>query len=390
MLRDDTVQIKLCGKKFFVVLSFFLVMVMMFSTVAKAANFPGYESNEDACLFNYTNTIDFLNSVGGYMLVEYTKDGETAARSFDAPLSGEYWMTANGLYTIRLYKPDGTTYGQSFYQTVVTQVQNDTWNGGSGTFGYDGTTGNTGTDPNDGGSNPDPDPPPGEGGEWFEAPAWDEYMGKIDEIINKLPPPPNWDQVADTFYDRVVPRAINDLENMLGTAPLPPSIPAQIQPVTIPKPSKPVTTDYEDKLNDSMPQMQVNPALDDAAFTADDVRNEAPVIEFREDESGGFDLPSGNPVDSLPELPFVDFPMPGMGDAGEWDHQPIMPDNPFPMQSEGGSGGGSIDPGVPPIPSSGRNEAPLPGQEYNAPLPDGVEIGVGNYKLHPDDEDGSG
>ncbi|UTW70244.1 hypothetical protein KHA80_06440 [Anaerobacillus sp. HL2] len=89
------------------------------------------------------------------------------------------------------------------------------------------------------------------------------------------------------------------------------------------------------------------------------MRDQTPEIEFRR-STGGFDLPTGNPVDSLPELPFEDFPMPGMGSAGEWDHQPTMPDNPVPMPSDSG-GSGSTDPGAPPIPSDSGNTAPLPG-----------------------------
>ncbi len=238
----------------------------------------------------------------------------------------------------------------------------------------------------------------------FECPNWSEYMGKVDEIINKIPPPPDWEQVADTFYERVVPKAINDLdnmlkdsflpkmmsdlENMLGTAPEPPSSPAILEPSSIPTPSSPTVNDYADTLNQAKPEMAENPDLDNATFSADDVKNEAPEIQFREDESGGFDLPMSNPVDSLPALPFDDFPMPGMGSAGEWDHQPIMPDNTFPMPSEGSSG--ATDPGTPPIPSESGNEAPIPGQEYNAPIPGGTDIEIGNYKKHPDDPDGSG
>ncbi|OIJ22051.1 hypothetical protein BKP45_05075 [Anaerobacillus alkalidiazotrophicus] len=408
MLRNDTVKVSLSGKKVFSVLCIFLVIVMFFSQVARAASWTHYDSDLDAVIFDYTDTVDFLVSNNFYMEVSFVKDNNytengVVVRTYN-DLSGHYYATANGLYTIKFFRPDDTQY-LSNYQTVVTQIQDETWEGGSdgsGSIGYDGNDGDTGNDPDDDGDLPGSGDDGGEGidfNDFFNAPGWQDYMGKIDEIKNAIPPPPNWEQVADTFYDRVVPKLVNDLESMLGTAPPPPSSPAIIEPINPPTPSKPAILDYAHNLEQKTPQMQQNTELENATFSLDDIKTQAPVIEVREDESGGFDLSTSDPVNSLPDLPFDGFPVPGMESAGEWDYQPEMPTNNFPMPNESSGVGGTIDPGEPPLPSNSGSEAPIPGdssndaptpgQEYNPPMPGGgFEINYGDYKTHPDNPDG--
>ncbi len=123
-------------------------------------------------------------------------------------------------------------------------------------------------------------------------------MGKLNEIRDAIPPVPNWNQVAAIFRDTIVPRLVDDMEVMLGTAPTPPAEP----------PDLPGVDTHEDKVP-SMPDS----GLDTSGFTKQNIENQAPEILFRNDDSGGFDIV--NPLDTLPPLPDK-MPEPGNTDAG--------------------------------------------------------------------------
>jgi len=218
----------------------------------------------------------------------------------------------------------------------------------------------------------------------FKCPGWNEHMGKLDEIINKIPPAPDWNKVADTFRDSIVPKIINDLSNLLGKAPAVPKPPPQ-----------PSLDDHNIKSNN--PTGDTIPGLDQAQFDANKIKNEAPVIQERQDPTGGFKLL--DPIGSLPKLPTDDFPIPGQTNAGEWDHQPNEPDNPFPKNPKdtgdpdvGKAPIPSDNGGTPPNPGDNNNSAPIPGyNDGKPPIPSNDEQqGVIRYKKNPDDPDGSG
>ncbi len=200
-------------------------------------------------------------------------------------------------------------------------------------------------------------------------------MGKLNEIRDAIPPAPNWNQVAAIFRDTIVPKLVADLEVMLGTAPSPPAEPPDLPGVD--------THGIEDKVP-SMPDS----GLDTSGFTKDRIESEAPKIEFREDESGGFDIV--NPIDTLPPLPDK-IPEPGNTDAGGWDagHPQQPDDQPMPIPKDQN---GTPDTGDTPIPSQNNDTPPSPGDNSgNPPIPqdDGIQ-GSKYYKKHPDDPDGSG
>lgn len=220
---------------------------------------------------------------------------------------------------------------------------------------------------------------------FFKCPGWDEYMGKIDEIRDAIPPPPNWPVVADTFRDSIVPKVINDLDNLLGRAPSPPSPPPQLP-------------NLDDRgIKNKEPQMKDVPGLKESGFDANKIKNEAPTIPEREDPTDGFDLIQ-NPMDTLPEAP--ENPKPGETDAGEWgQNKPKEEENPFPFPQDTGEPNMGKPPkpsdneAKPPAPGGNPGSAPKPGGDIgNGPSPGGTggDAGMKDYKPSPGAPDGSG
>lgn len=256
--------------------------------------------------------------------------------------------------------------------------------GGDGSTGLD-TGGGTdpGTDPGTGGTDPAADCPECK---VFDCPKWDEYMGGLNDIKNAIPPAPDWLKVARNFRDIIVPAVTADMENMLGTAPEPDPDPADM-----PDPSN-------RGINNEEPSMNDIPGLDDSGFSADKVKDSAPVIPEREDPTGGFDLIK-DPMSTLPDLPGDSFPKPGSTDPGAWgSNKPAQPDNPFPnkpteQDPDTGAAPKPADSGAtPPNPADTGGTAPTPGDSGGtAPKPsDDPFPGMIDYKPNPDAPDGSG
>jgi hypothetical protein len=251
-----------------------------------------------------------------------------------------YDAYCQGLITFQYIKEDGTPLSQ-FDQYLITSDYVD-----NSACSYDNAV--EPTEPL-----PEPDPGDGEdtggdggtGGESptvVDIPGWQDHMDKLEEIKNSIPSAPNWDEVAGEFRDTIVPAIIDDLEDMLGTAPDPPTSPAQ-------------PGGLDDRgIEDKEPSMQDPEGLGDSSFTDEDIKNAAPEIPTREDPTGGFDI--GNPMDSLPSLPGdgVSFPTPGgtdTDDSGEWG-----------VNTPADNGGGFEFPGAPPNEGSQDvSNPPMPG-----------------------------
>lgn len=263
--------------------------------------------------------------------------------------------------------------------------------GGKGETGYKGIddgTNNGGDNGSDGGDNGGGEDS-GEGGndgscgacKVLECPGWNEYMDKIDDIAGKIPPPPNWDDVAGKFRDTIVPKVIDDLGDLLGRAPAKPT----------PPPALPSNDDHG--INNNRPSMQDTPNI--PQFDADDIKNGAPPIPEREDPTGGFDL-IDNPMDTLPDAPIN--PKPGETDPGEWgQNKPKEDSNPFPFPEDQGEPNIGTPPkpsdngASPPTPGGNVGNAPIPGGDYGTPPSTGGELpGMKDYKPNPSAPDGSG
>jgi len=186
----------------------------------------------------------------------------------------------------------------------------------------------------------------------FNTPGWGDYMGKIDEIIGAIPPPPNWGKVADTFRDSIVPKLIGDLSGLLGSAPsLPraPSMPGGLDDGNLKKP-----TGKED------------PGL--KGFTGDDIKNEAPKIEEREDPTGGWDI-----LDPIGQLPSQDEFKDNIPNEGEMI-APEVPDvegkAPHPPEEENKAPGSpKEDENIAPKPPEQENVAPGAPDQGENPTP---------------------
>lgn len=101
----------------------------------------------------------------------------------------------------------------------------------------------------------------------FECPAWDQYMGYLGELAN----------------------------NIVGDITIP----------EIPEPDRPSPPNIFDILNGvderndvQKPTGQEDSQLNDATFNANDIKNDAQEIPFRDDPTGGFNIV--NPLENLP------------------------------------------------------------------------------------------
>ncbi|MEC0003381.1 hypothetical protein P4L06_28900 [Bacillus cereus] len=253
-----------------------------------------------------------------------------------------------------------------------------------------------------------------------------EIGGKVDKVGDKIPPPPDWNKVADTFVDKISPQLKKDLKDVFGEAPDPPS-----------PPPLPPETDTKG-LDKYEPDFKENKELKESGFTADDIKDGAEEIKFNKDDSGGFDIK--DPIGSLPDVP-KELPKPGETKESEWSKNkpknpeptekpiPKPPDDkpitdkpkpnvdtgkpPKPNVDTGGfpkpkpDGGEppkpNVDTGTPPKPNVDTGKPPKPntdggnppkpnGDGGNPPKPNtgGEDTTHGNYKRHPDAADGSG
>jgi hypothetical protein len=219
----------------------------------------------------------------------------------------------------------------------------------------------------------------------FSCPGWAEYMQKLQDIQNSIPPAPNWQTVADTFRDTIEPKMISDLSSLLGSVDDPPSIPGA--------PSIPDLPSDLDTRGITEPTGQEDPGLGSSTFSEDDIKNNASVIQERQDPTGGFSildpiagLPSQDEFkQNKPNEGTADLPAnPNEGDnvaPNPPDSDNYSPPNPkddgniAPKPTNDGSGtapmpgGTSGDFDTPPIPGDAGGTAPLPSESGTAPIP---------------------
>ncbi|MDQ0412894.1 hypothetical protein [Mesobacillus stamsii] len=266
--------------------------------------------------------------------------------------------------------------------------------GGDGTGGID--TGTGGTDPgtgepdSDGDGTPDAQDPypndPNHGGtephdptthdDVFHSPHWDDYMKKVDEVISKIPPPPNWDEVAGTFRDTIAPQIKQDLQDLLGSTPTPPAAPT---PPAVSTPTAPAELGGLDDGGITAPTGTEAPGLDGSGFSSTDIKTQAPQITEKPDESGGFEI--NDPLIGLPSQEEFkqnqpapqDLPAPA-APAPQDLTAPAAPTDPgatAPLPVDSGA--------IAPTPTDPGATAPTPGDDgATAPLPG--DIG-GTYPL---------
>ena len=212
---------------------------------------------------------------------------------------------------------------------------------------------------------PNPDPEPGTGDEStvIDIPGWDNMMTKLDEIKNAIPPEPNWQQVANTMRDTIVPAFRDEMENMLGRAPEPLSPPIFNNPL-------------EGGIDEPTGSLPGN--FEESGFTANDLKADAEEIQFQEDASGGFELL--DPIGSLPtqeefkqNIPDEqDLQAPEVPDVSGTAPEPPEQENiaPEPPDVTGTAPSPSEEDNIAPSPSEGENVAPTPGDTTGtAPLP---------------------
>ncbi|WP_194291197.1 hypothetical protein, partial [Amphibacillus jilinensis] len=284
-----------------------------------------------------------------------------SANDFDYAVSHDYvgqnyfTVTCNGSYSVSFYDSSNNLLSSDTVNLTNINNQNSACQ----------------QPPSDGGGN-------GSGGDCgciFNTPGWSDYMGKIDDVINAIPSPPNWQQVANTFNNTIVPNLISETESMLGYAPSAPSAPNYSDTIT----------GYIDE-----PTGQNAEGLEDSSFTADDIKDGAEDIEVRDDPSGGFDIL--DPVESLPseeefrenipdegevDIPEVPEPKAEIPEEPELEaDRPESPEIEAEPPDPGGVDGEAPQPGneggTAPIPGDRENTAPTPGDNgFNAPIPGG-------------------
>src|SRR5690625_167708 len=349
--------------------TFFILFLFIFMSLPQITNAQTITSIE----YNASNDTYYLYwdlSNVDYYIFKNNTTGSQAVYDATGRYEGKQWINpsdfrCNASFTVTFYDSSGTVL--NVYNGQTTQIKNE-----PESCKADNSNGNS------------------DGCDCvFNSPHWSVYMGKIDEIINAIPQPPNWQQVANTFRDTIVPKFINDLGNMLGSAPTPPS--AQ---------KKPAIPSY----NLDKPTGQESSNLGNSTFTGDDLKNDAPKIDVREDESGGFNildpigqLPSQEEFkENIPDEP--DNYAPNVPDVEAEAPEPPEESIPFPNDPEEESETAPIpdeEKNTAPTPNEPENNAPMPEEEKNtAPMPDDSEGNApipnedDNRLPFPDDSDG--
>jgi hypothetical protein len=195
----------------------------------------------------------------------------------------------------------------------------------------------------------------------FSCPGWGEYMSGLEDIKNAIPPAPDWQNVAGIFRDTIAPRIKSDLEDVIGRTPTPPAAPS--------RPAAPALPDDLDTRGIQAPTGEEAPGLGESTFSKDDIEDEAPEIQFREDPSGGFKV--DNPVDGLPSQEEFKQNIPNEGSATlPGDPKELENPAPFPEEQENTAPSPKDEGATAPVPKDGGAAVPFPKDEgATAPVP---------------------
>ena len=313
----------------------------------KIAN-PPCQSYENAGLKNDINAAGNVNSdksavdiswnqVSGADKYQFYFNGElmgdvTEGVSFAGyPTNGKY----NGLYTIAAVDSDGNVLSSGDF--IVNEP-------GHGELGDgDGSGGN-----GDGGSNGSCD-----ACKWLTdmlaCPAWQDYMGELTQAIkNALPPPTDWEEVADIFVD--------NFAEYFGDVPAPPTK-TEIESEVLPSMPSIDTNVPESSMTPTVPDDFNNGPLDtditsgeqieiideseafeiyepDEYINADPVgtmvypnddRNSSDGIDNPMEHDFGYNEPTPQPLPQSTDIPNVDMPTP----TALVDTMPLPTSNPI-------------------------------------------------------------
>lgn len=187
-------------------------------------------------------------------------------------------------------------------------------------------------------------------------PGWDQIADKIGSAVaGKLPPPPNWQEVAKVFGDEFVPRIGNEIENKLGHPDPPPTV------------STPPPPTFDGTSGVDIPQ-----AVDQTPPAQQTTFDTVPDIQVEQDQTGGIDLSKSDPIESIPHSSEDHMPIPGQ-ETGGFKPQTKTSDIPKPSNS------GPVQPPAdsipkpntstsePPVPDSTTSDPPKP----EMPMPEG-------------------
>jgi hypothetical protein len=226
-------------------------------------------------------------------------------------------ITDDGTYTFVAVDSNGQSLGQSDY------IKND-------------------STPNGGENNSDCD-----ACQWLSdalaCPDWDTYMGDLTGAIkNALPPPPNWEDIADTF--------VGKFADYFGDVPVPPSVPEIENNV---RPNIPA-------VDTNVPQASIAPAVpsdfNNGPLDTDITQGEQ--IEVEDDSQ---------PIEIYDPDKYIDsdgvgeFVYPGdERNSSNGIKQPDTIDTPYEMPIPADSGGEDIPPADMPVPNGSSSSIPIP------------------------------
>lgn len=270
--------------------------------------------------------------VAWYQLHFEDHTGSYDSEPYEKKPTGSHFLTCNGNYQLRFFDKSGQMVGKT--DTIkTTEIKNPSCS----SFAGDPTGGG-----DDGGSSGG-DGMCGDICEALKCPGWEDIADMIGgAVADHLPPPPDWEEVAETFGDELVPRLGDEMykqfDDLLGH----PEKPRKLEEPPAPKFDGGVDVP---KAEDSVKNVQHY-----------DFEN-VPSVQVNPDNTGGIDLRMADPIDSIPHTEDGYKPRPGKETGG------ILPKprtDPIPVPE-----GNSLNPSPPPEP----RPTPKPGTDTNVPIP---------------------
>lgn len=283
---------------------------------------------------------------GGYYMRIQLKDGYTGE------LKEEYIFSTDGILG---YEP--TAYP---LKAIVKDEQGNPY---EYTINQDGTVTPNGeiaaeSYPEEGGDGTTPPPTGGDGCigcELLNCPGWDQIADKIGSAVaGKLPPPPNWPEVAKIFGDELVPRIGDEIDKRLG----------KVEP-----PAQPIKEPTFPVFDGSTGKLIPKPTFDPSQLRDTNLQN-IPSVPVNQDNTGGISLEGADPIDNMPHDPEGYMPTPGQETGGDRpQNKPVetpVPSNTVPPELENNPTPGTTTE-EPPTPGGSTSPPPAP----ELPMPNG-------------------